>query len=133
MKEFIKHLPKEVILKYAEKVLQEHEGLKYHDELYSIFVTHKIYHGGHYDDIAHVNFQDFSYESDIRDAGILEWGLWASYVYSNLPNDKKVEYAKGWNAFVKGNLDPRLLIIGTVKDYMLPETIEETDEIEPIV
>ena len=120
MIKFISQLSNENIIRFANRLTGRTDRPKIEKELHRIALYYTDYNGGHYEPITSVKFDDCSYILDNRKSNIKESMLWASFVYTNLPNNLKNTYAKLWNTDSEKDLEQCEFIVAKKEDYILP-------------
>lgn len=120
MIKFISNLSDENIISFANRLTGRTDKPKIKKELKHIAVYYTDYHGGHYDSVTFVKFDDCSYTLDNQKSNVKESMLWVSYVYDKLPKNIKNNYAKLWNVYSKKELNECKLIVAKKEDYILP-------------
>ena len=121
---YINALDQQNFLDYAQKLLHtDTNGWRISDELTSIMVSNRTVHDHYWEELGYVKFKD--YEFNINDnvfSTPVQSFLWAKFVYENLPNELKNDYAKEYNELYSdaAEKDYRSLFTNGGIDFKLP-------------
>lgn len=120
MIKFISQLSEENIISFANRLTGRTDKPQIANEPKHIAVYYTDYNGGHYDSTTSVKFDDCSYTLDNQKSNVKESIHWVTYVYINLPQNLKNDYAKLWNVCSEKDLNKCEFIVAKKEDYILP-------------